>query len=238
MKNLTILLLFLCFTAFGQIPTTSELTAQGNAKAKVKPDIVVMTIDVNKEDQSEKTALKQLNEEVDKLQKFFTKLGFAASSIKIADYSVTSDRYTEGEKKFRAASTLKIEFKLDTKVLDIFYQELQAGNYKDVLVDYETGLSPELEKATLKSLVQKAIEDAKDNADNIAKSLGVKIVRVKSVSKFGNDAMPLSIVEETKFKPLAVAAYAPAPPTAFSKYDVAEKELEEDIIIVFEIEKL
>jgi len=50
--------------------------------------------------------------------------------------------------------------------------------------------------------------------------------------------MPLSIVEETKFKPLAVAANAPAPPTAFSKYDVAEKELEEDIIIVFEIGKL
>jgi len=40
----------------------------------------------------------------------------------------------------------------------------------------ETSLSPELEKATLKSLVHKAIEDAKDNADNIAKSLGVKIV--------------------------------------------------------------
>jgi hypothetical protein len=63
-------------------------------------------------------------------------------------------------------------------------------------------------------------------------TLGVKIVKVKSVSKFGNDAMFLSIVEETKFNPFTVADYASAPPTAFSKRDVEEKELEEDIIIV------
>lgn len=238
MKNLHTLLLFTCINIFAQAPVnTSEIIAQGSAKIKVKPDVVTLTIDVSKEDTSEKTALKQLSEEVEKLQKFFTKLGFAANSIKIENYNVTADRYIEDERKFRALNTLKIEFKLDTKVLDAFYQELQAGNYKDVLVDYETGLSPDLEKATRKTLVQKAIEDAKDNADNISKTLNVKIVKVKSVSKFGNDAMPYSIVEETKYKPLAMAANAPAPPTAFSKYEVVEKELEESITIVFEIGK-
>ena len=238
MKKLTILLLFTCVNIFAQTPVnTSEIIAQGSAKIKVKPDVVTLTIDISKEDASEKTALKQLNDEVGKLQSFFAKIGFAASSIKIENYKITADRYSEDEKKFRALNTLKIEFKLDTKVLDAFYQELQAGNYKDVLVDYETGLSPELEKATRKTLVQKAIEDAKDNADNIAKALSVKIVKVKSVSKFGNNDMPYSIVEETKYKPLAMAANAPAPPTAFSKYEVTEIELEESITIVFEIGK-
>lgn len=80
--------------------------------------------------------------------------------------------------------------KLDTKILDAFYLELQAGNYKNVMVNFETALSQELEKATRKTLVQKAIEDAKDNADNIARVLSVKIVKVKSVSKFGNNDMP------------------------------------------------
>lgn len=35
-----------------------------------------------------------------------------------------------------------------------------------------------------------------------------------------------------------MAANAPAPPTAFSKYEVTETELEESITIVFEITKL
>jgi len=238
MKNLTILLLFTCLNVFAQTPAASELTADGMSRVKIKPDVIVLTIDVSKEDASEKTALKQLNEEVGKLQIFFAKMGFATSSIKIENYKITADRYSEEEKKFRALNTLKIEFKLDTKVLDAFYQELQAGNYKDVQVDYETGLSPELEKATRKILVQKAIEDAKDNADNIVKALNVKIVKVKSVSKFGKDAMPYSIVEEAKYKPLAMAANTPAPPTAFNKYEVTEIELEESITIVFEITKL
>ena len=76
MKNLTILLLFTCVNIFAQAPVnTSEIIAQGIAKIKVKPDIVTITVDVIKEDASEKVALKQLNDEVEKLQKFFAKLG-------------------------------------------------------------------------------------------------------------------------------------------------------------------
>jgi len=230
MKKLTLLLLFTYLNVFAQ---TSEITSEGKAKIKVKPDVALLTITVSKENVSEKNALKELNEEMEKLQKFFSKLGFANSSIKISEYNITEDHYGGEKKQYNAKNTLVIDFKLDTKVLDAFYQELQAGNYKDVLVDFEAELSQELEKSSRKNLVQLAITDAQANADNIAKALKVTVVKIKSVSKFGND-MHYRIVEEVKYKPMA-AAMVSAPPTSFSKYEVEEIELEENITIVFEI---
>lgn len=237
MKNLTIFILFACVNVFAQTVKTSELTAEGTSSIKVKPDIAILTITVSKQNESEKSAIKELNEEIEKLQKFFAKLGFSNSSIKIADYNIQGNRYGDEEKQYSATNKLVLEFKLDTKVLDAFYQELQAGNYKDTEVEFDTQISQQLEKTTRRSLVQLAIEDAKANADNISKALGVKIASVKSVSKFGNETQVVKIVEEVKYKALAFSAPA-APATSFSKFEVTEKELDESITIVFEIAKL
>jgi uncharacterized protein YggE len=236
MKKLFLFFFIVSTSLFAQTSKKNELTADGHAKAMVKPDIAIVTMRIVKHNETEKTALKDLNEQVEKLQKSFTKIGIPDKSIKLSDFRISSDNdYNEESKKeYRAVNTLIIEFKLDNKVLDAIYTELQTGNYKDIDVDFDTEISDELEKNTRRKLVQDAIQDTKLNAENIAKTLGVKIVNISDVSKFGNEMVLRRVANQVRYD--AIAAAAPAPiPTAFSKFEVEEKELEESITIVFEI---
>lgn len=231
-----ILLLLLTATAFAQTPKTGELTAEGSASMKVMPDVVTLTVSVSKQNESEKNALKELNDEVAKLESFFKKVGIPPKSIKIASYNINDDYRDDKDKKvYQANNSLTITFELDAKLLDAFYGELQAGNYKDVSVNYDTSLSEALQKKVQAELMDKAIADAKQKGEAIAKSLGVKITGISNVSKYGRN-----IVEEVKYASMemnAPADYAPAPPTVFSKYEMQETEEEEQITIVFEISK-
>ncbi|MET0943890.1 MAG: SIMPL domain-containing protein [Flavobacterium sp.] len=240
MKNIAIILLFSIFTisAFSQTTSGNEISAEGSAKTKVKPDLANFRITVIKENLVEKTAIKELNEEIEKLQKILFSLGFTDKNIKIADYQISSSENSDNKKEYSATNSLSINFALDNKLIDAFYQQIQSENMKDLDVTFETQMSEELEKTTRQKLVQMAVLDAKSNAENIAKALDVKISNVKQVSKYNLRDLAVSAmkVDQVKFdKPmLAMAAGAK---TSFNKFEVEEKELEETITIVYEIAK-
>ncbi|WP_116790048.1 SIMPL domain-containing protein [Flavobacterium psychrotrophum] len=240
MKKHLCLFLLLAATAFAQTPKQNgELTAEGMSSIKVKPDVVKLTISVSKLNDSEKNALKELNEEVAKLEGFFTKAGLPKENIKIAGYNINDNYRDEKDKKvYQANNSLNIEIKLDNRVLDALYGELNTGNYKDVSLDYETSLSGELQKKVRANLLDKAIADARQKADAIAKSLEVKILGIKHVSKYGRDIVAMA--NEVKYQPLAAASMqveAPRPATVFAKYEVQEIEETEQITIIYEIGK-
>ena len=232
MKRLFYLVcLFISSFSFAQSSSSNELVAEGNATMKVSPDIAILKISVETQNAVEKKAIKELNEEVDKVVILLAKLGFSQKNIRISGYVIDKSDYSE-DSNYKASNSLTIDFTLDNKILDAFYGELQTGDYNNIHVDFETTLSFELEKASKQKLVQLAIKDAKENAENIATTLGVKLKGIKSVSKF---SMP------SPFKPskgYTAAAMMGAPKaTAFSKYEVEEKELEEEIHILYEIGK-
>jgi len=240
MKKHVLFILFFTAAAFAQTPKPAgELTSEGTATKKVKPDIVTLEISVSKQNESEKNALKELNDEVGKLESFFTRTGLPKESITIAEYEINDNYRDDKDKKvYQANNTLKVELKLDNKLLDAFYGELQAGNYKDVSVDYETSLSAGLRKKVSAELVDKAIADAKEKAEAIAKSLGVKISGIRHVSKYGRSGIVM--VDEVKYRGLEAASMkmdAPHPPTVFAKYEVQDIEVEEQITIIFDITK-
>jgi uncharacterized protein YggE len=235
MKQLFYLVcLFISSFSFAQSSSSNELVAGGTATMKVMPDIAILRITVEKENAVEKKAIKELNDEVDKLITLFTKLGFSQNNIRISGYVIEKSDYSE-DKKYKASNSLTVEFTLDNKLLDAFYGELQTGDYNNVDVDFETKLSGELEKASKQKLVQLAIKDAKENAENIATTLGVKLKGIKSVTKFTISGP----YERSRSGKAYAAAAMMSPPraTSFSKYEVEEKELEEEINIVYEIGK-
>lgn len=240
MKDTITIFLFLIFTisAFSQTTSGNEISAEGSARTKVKPDLANFRITVIKENLVEKTAIKELNEEIEKLQKTLFKIGFTEKHIKISDYKLSSSENNDDKKEYTVTNTLSVDFALDNKVIDAFYQQIQNENMKDLDVEFETQMSEELEKTTRQKLVQIAVLDAKSNAENIAKALDVKISNVKQVSKYNlRDVYVAAMkVDQVRFsKPmLAMAASAK---TSFDKFDVVEKELEETITIVYEIVK-
>ena len=240
MKKIFILFVFIISTSssFSQTNNGNEITAEGNSKTRVKPDLAILRITVEKQNSVEKNAIKELNEEIEKVQKLLLKIGFTEKNIKIADYKVSSNQNEDNKKEYSAANKLSINFALDNKLIEAFYQGIQNENIKDLDVEFETQISEELEKTTRQKLVRIAITDAKSNAENIAKALDVKINNVKQVSKynFREVAMASMKVDQVKFEKPA-AAMAPNPKTSFDKFDVEEIELEETITIVYEIIK-
>lgn len=124
--NRTFILLLLAFVtlnSFSQTNNGNEIIAEGFSSTKVKPDIAIITITVEKENEIEKEALKQLNLEIDNLQKTLSKLGFNNNQIKISEYTISSSE-EDNRKEYSATNKLVIEIFLDNKVIDAFYQEI------------------------------------------------------------------------------------------------------------------
>jgi uncharacterized protein YggE len=167
---------------------------------------------------------------------YFKKIGFTEKNIKIAEYKVSSNENDNEKKEYTTSNTLVVEFNLNNKLIEAFYQEFQNESIKDADIEFETQISEELEKNTRQKLVVVAIENAKQNAENIAKALDVKLINVKHASKYtmrNFDSASMMKVDQVKFdKPLMAAGNQK---TSFDKYEVEEKELEETITLVYEI---
>lgn len=237
-KIITIFIFSICtISTFSQTNSGNEIIAQGSSRTKVKPDSANLRITIEKQNLVEKNAIKELNEEIEKLQKALFKIGFTEKHIKISDYNVSSNQNNDNKKEYSARNILSIDFALDNKLIEVFYQEVQNENIKDLDVEFETKISEELERAIRQKLVQNAIADAKSYAENVANTLNVKINNVKQVTKFNPTEFTASEkVSEVKFnKPVLTGA--PNPKTSFDKFEVEEKELEETITIVYEIVK-
>jgi uncharacterized protein YggE len=234
---LTALALF-NFSAVSQNKKLAEITAEGSSRLKVKPDIVTFTLTIDKTDTIEKSVIKILNEEVQSLSQSLEKLGFQNKSIKVSDYRISSSLDEDNkQKRYTASNILKVEFKLDNKVIDALYNEIQTNNFKDLDITYETGISDSLEKATRILLVQLAIEDAKANAANISKNLGLTITKVKQVYKENARIQVMANeISFVKFTPPKIVGDTDfSYKSSFDKFQVEETELEEKITVVYEV---
>lgn len=232
---------FLTIASFSQLANGNEIIADGTAKIRVKPDIALLMLSISKKDTSESKAIKKLNKEIDDLIKTLYKLGFTDKSIKIADYDISSSENDNNTiKTYEAKNSLNVKFGIDTKLINAFYNEVEASKLKDLDIRFETMISDSLEKATRQKIVQLAIDDAKQNAQNIAGALKIKLSGIKQVTKNRYNEYKGTIArwEIVKFSPpKIVGATEIKYSTSFDKFEVEEVELEESISIVFEIPK-
>jgi len=232
------LLLITASATIAQTANANEITSSGSAKSKIKPDVVRFEITVLKENEIEKNAIKDLNEEIEKITLLLTKIGFTPSQIKIATYKISNEnRYSNNSKSFTASNSLIVEFKVDNKVINQFYQELQNGNFTDLEVAFDSYLSVDLEKESRKKLLQLAITDAKYNAENIATALDLKLGTVKHVSKEFGEILGVTNMKLGMPNIKADAPTSAGPKTSFDTFEIEDIELEESIVIVFEIVK-
>ena len=231
-------LTFLFSNLFAQEKSSNEIIVEGGSKIKVKPDVVTFTLTVEKSDTSEDKVLGKLNNEVDNLVTTLHKIGFADTTIKIDDYSVSKSLNRNDRKIYTASNILKLEMNLNTKIINQLYAEIEKSKLSDIEINYETILSQSLEKSTRQLLVQRALMDAESNGNNIAKILNLKISGVKQVSKYVPDVINGHGLGIKDFVPPEIdrdeeKRYI----TSFINFQVEDVELEEKITIVYEISK-
>lgn len=231
-----ICLALLLTPAYSQEKTTKEIIAEGGAKTKIRPDIATFTFTVEKTDTIQSRSIEKLNKEIDALTKAMFKIGFTSQTFRISDYNISSSMNEEKPKEYTSSNVLKLEFNLDTKLIDQVYNIVQTDSLSDLDISFDTYVSDSLEKKTRQLLVQQAIKDAKANADNIAKALNLKIIGVKNVSRYAPALFDQNKIEIVKFTPPNIAGDTEFRyKTSFDMFQVEEVEIEEKIAIIFVI---
>lgn len=228
---------FLCFRGQAQTNNYDQIIAEGASKLKVRPDMAIFTFSVEKIDTVEQEVTRSLNREVMQLTKSLSKLGFPDNMIKIADYRISSSSDDNDKRKYTASNTLKIEFNINTSLIDAIYKEVETAGLSDLDVGFDTRISDSLEKKIRMQLVSLAVADAGKNAANIAKSLQVKLLKVKQVLKYTgslyNQPATTGLIKFTP--PKLIGATKLIYSTPFDKFQVDEIDLEEKVTIVYEI---
>lgn len=233
---LLVLTLTLLFTTAYTQQQSNEVIAEGAAKMKVKPDIAVFTLTMEKRDTSEKRAISKLSTAIDGLEKALSHIGFSNNSIRISDYDISSSYNDENHRKtYTATNILKLEFQINNKLIDAIYTQVQQSGIQDLDIEFESKLSDSLEKVSRLKLVQLAIEDAKTNAASIANALDIKLGRVKQVQKSAYGLI-IEKLEDVKFTaPRIVGDTEIKYKTSFDKFEIEDVELDERITVIYTI---
>ncbi|MDB5202980.1 MAG: hypothetical protein JWQ27_2389 [Ferruginibacter sp.] len=237
-KTMLFLLLsiFIVQTGFSQARSGNEIVAEGGAKVRVRPDLAIILLTVEKRDTVEKEAIKMLNKEVTELVKSLNKIGFTNNVIKISDYDIGTRESEDNKPDYVVTNSLKLEFSLDRKLIDALYAEVQDAGLSNLEIAFDTKVSDSLEKLTRIQLVQRSIIDARTNASNIASALGIKLLRVKQVLKYREGGLLPPEINEVKFTPPKIdGANDIYYKTSFNKFEVEDIELEEKVTIIYEI---
>jgi uncharacterized protein len=189
-----LLSLFVFTKIFGPIPfsvnsitTTKQnlFTVTGTAEVTAVPDTAMITLGVNKSNQTVETAQKEVNEIINKITQDLKNLGVDEKDIKTSNYSVNPEYdYTEGRQTPRGYSVAaNIEVELDSvekanSAIDAATRAgaTQVGGLQFVLDDEK---KKELESKARKE----AIAKAREKAESIAKDAGIRLGRIVDVQE-------------------------------------------------------
>jgi uncharacterized protein YggE len=163
------------------------LSVTGEGKVKVAPDIALMYLSVITQDPSVSKAWDDNNTKATAVIAAMEALGVKAEDIRSDFTVIQQDKYDPdtnrptGEIFYIVTHTLTVTARDLTKVGEILGAAQAAG------VNSVGGVSFSLEDPSpaIKQARALAVADARARADEIAKGLGVKVVRVLSVNEYG-----------------------------------------------------
>jgi len=238
-KNLCFVLYWLVLTflinnvAFSQPVNNEKNTLQANGKGVVtaKPDKANITISVETTSQNASGAVK---ENADKMNKVMANLKSQigkGDKISTTGYNL-SPVYTYDETKrkselsgYRVSNGVIVETKNLNIIGKLIDSATQAGANRIDSLSFDTDNKDEYRRQAL----VKAVQDARQTADIVAKAAGVTIVKILQISPSYD--VPIPVYRE--FALTAKAASEPPPPT---QIEPGELTVAASVNIVFEIQ--
>lgn len=164
---------------------TSTFDVSGEGSVTVAPDEARVRLGVSEEGASIAAIQERVNRVMEELAESLKDLGVDTKDIKTSNYSVNQNYQTKGYTA-RAEVVIKVRELAETsEVLDL------VGKLGLEQVGGLTfGLSEQLEKESLKTAREMAIEEAKEKAQELAKLAEMKLGRIIDVQESGNQPQP------------------------------------------------
>jgi uncharacterized protein YggE len=159
---------------------TSELAIVGEAKMEVVPDIAYVNLGIKEQGKKVEEVKEKINQVNNNLINYLKKKGIFKENIKTSNYSIYPNYdYNEGEKIIgytgEANLTIKLkDFNLISSILDevtkLGVNQIGGVNF---VVD-----EPQKYRQRVR---EKAIENAKNEAQKLAKTLGIKLGKITNI---------------------------------------------------------
>ena len=172
----------------------NTINVSGRGEVFAAPDVVEITLSAEKENVSLTEAQSKASEAINKAIKFLKDSGVEEKDIKTTGYNIYPryDYLKEAGQVFRGYvvnQTLNVKIRKTDDIGKILKGVTEAG------VNQVGGINFKVDdrESVLREARQKAISDAKEKADKLAKDLGVKIVRLINYSESTDNNYPYPI---------------------------------------------
>jgi len=170
--------------AFKPSSTSNTIQVNGQATAKVAPDLISVYFNVNTKGSTSKAAEDANSEIVSKLTDNIVALGFKESDLTTEGYSIYPEYdYTNGQKLIGYIATHSLKIEVSSNQKDKVSSIIDAGTNAGAGISYiNFELSPLLQQQAKTQAIKNASDDARIKAEAIASGFNKRLGRLVSVS--------------------------------------------------------
>lgn len=186
---------------------TDSFQTEGKGSASAAPDEVTISFGVTKNSSSVADAQNQTNSAIENILKNLKNLGVSEKDLKTTNYSVNPNYSFEGTQRISGYTVSQnIELKLkDIKKTNNAIDAITSGG-ANLVGQIQFGFSQSAKEKLEETARKEAISDAKQKAQNIAKTAGIKLGRIINVQESSGDNFPRPIPLESAKSGIAEGA--------------------------------
>lgn len=183
----TLILLFSSSSFASSLPDFPFIGVKGVAEIEVAPDVVAISFELLEFNEKPDEALQNIKNRSSQIVKLAREFGVADNAIISTSINSEIVRQVNREHGYDQTNILGYEitqdFTIDIEDLSIYSmfvdKLISVGNVNRVYPKFDIANR----KETLRDLVKKAGEDARNNADDLANAMGVKIKSVYAINQ-------------------------------------------------------
>ena len=228
-SQLTVLLLLLVVTAFGQ-DGSGLLRVQGKAERSVSPNETSIYLMIEAKGMDYKSTLEKLGRNGDDLVKTLKKLGYAEEKFNTIDLNVyVNSLYINGQRidsGFVGRQNLKLVLPYEKKsIIDILNKVGESS--ANPTISFSFGISGDTEKSIREELMKAAVYDAKSKAEILANAGDCTISGISEISYGAIANVPVQYARTAVFEKME--------DPGFGGFNVANIDIVETVDITFSI---
>ena len=238
---LLLLIPFLAFTSVKAQDTApqaipkSALKITGTGQMRVTPDLAVVNMTVKATDMDFNNAVKKLNQKTSELNRKLLGAGFKKDEIKTSQLNVQENRHWRNgeniDSGYVANQHIELRFQRDYQRMSRLMEAFAKEEGAEALFHFGFALSDQARQQANEELIRKAIQDARAKATVIAKSSGVRLGKIRSISYGQPESRPVPMYAEMEQMSMRAQKQEGMP-----DLELREIEMQDTITILWEIE--
>ena len=222
---IVVLIFYFGVKSFNEMDNISDqqntISVSGKGEIFIKPDIARVSVSVEKNAYSVSDVQNQATNAINNVTKFLKDSGIEDKDIKTVNYSIYP-RYDYLESQGRVFRGYTVSQTLEIKIRKIEDTGKILAGVTSAGANQVGGVSFTIddEEGAKREARQKAINDAKTKAKQLAKDLGVRIGRLINYSEEGNGWIPLSYAAKESTLGMGGGEIAPEIPSGENKVTI------------------